>query len=57
MRRYLFRLVALVFTSEGLAQVQQQAAAGQPININPNFCELRRHGLRAEREARAYRPW
>ena len=44
-------------TPEGLAQVQQQALAGQPINIDPDFYEQLLQGLRDEREAKANRPW
>ena len=44
-------------TPEGLAQVQQQALAGQPINIDPDFYEQLVQGMREEREAKANRPW
>ncbi|HEX8505819.1 MAG TPA: hypothetical protein VF630_10655 [Hymenobacter sp.] len=44
-------------TPEGLEQVQQQAAAGQPINVDPDFYEQLLQGLQAEREAKARRPW
>jgi hypothetical protein len=44
-------------TPEGLAQVQQQARAGQPVNIDPDFYEQLLQGLREERAAKTSRPW
>ncbi|GAB3637353.1 hypothetical protein GCM10027422_29430 [Hymenobacter arcticus] len=44
-------------TPEGLAQVQQRAANGQPVNIDPDFYELLLKSLQDERTARANRPW
>jgi len=44
-------------TPEGLAQVQQQAAAGQPINIDPDFYESLLKSFQEERAAKANRPW
>ena len=44
-------------TPEGLAQVQQQAAAGQPVHIDPAFHEQLLQTFREERAAKANRPW
>jgi hypothetical protein len=54
---YSLALTDHYLTPEGLAQVQQQALAGEPINIDPDFYEQLRQGLREEREAKANRPW
>lgn len=43
-------------TPESLAQVQQQALAGQPVSIDPDFCELLLQNFREERAAKARRP-
>jgi len=44
-------------TPEALEQVQQQAAAGQPVNIDADFYEQLLQTLRDERTVRANRPW
>jgi len=44
-------------TPESLAQVQQQALAGQPVSIDPDFYELLLQNFRKERAAKARRPW
>jgi hypothetical protein len=53
---YSLALTDHYLTPEGLAQVQQQAA-GQPINIDPDFSAQLLQGLRKEREAKPRRPW
>jgi len=44
-------------TPEELAQVQQQALAGQPVSIDADFYALLLQNFREEREAKARRPW
>ena len=42
---------------EGLEQVRQCVVAGAPVAINPDFYGQLLHTIRADRQARASRPW
>ena len=49
-----FALTDHYLTSEGLTQVQQLAATGQPVEIDAEFHEVLLQGLREERMRK---PW
>ena len=54
---YSLALTNHYLTPEGLEQVQQRVATGQPIHIDPDFYEQLLQGIREERTARANRRW